>query len=261
MEFIKDIIYVNKMTGKKAMDLFLKNWLIIFTGLIYTTINLVAYIVASPFLFMPLLNIVAGIALYFLSVGLISSYLYILYSIIKYKKFEIKDIKTGFKVYFYEVSRVLFIGYIAGILAFRLVVPVLANSMGGYLDAATIINIIMIIVLVVINPLPEVIYQKGHTGLDGIRYTFEYTKENWIEWLIPNAILVGLLYIITGNTVTNLFSTGISVGSNLLSVKGIGLYLIGQIIFSFTMIYRGVLFDMLSTSTRRKRMFMRNTYK
>lgn len=261
MEFIKDIIYVNKMTGKKAMDLFLKNWLIIFTGLIYTTINIVAYIVASPFLFIPLLNIVAGIALYFLSVGLISSYLYILYSIIKYKKFEIKDIKRGFKVYFYEVSRVLFIGYIAGILAFRLVVPVLASSIGGYLDTATIINIIMIIVLVVINPLPEVIYQKGHTGLDGIRYTFEYTKENWIEWLIPNAVLVGLLYIITGNTVTNLFSTGISVGSNLLSLKGIGLYLIGQIIFSFTMIYRGVLFDMLSTSTRRKRMFMRNTYK
>lgn len=261
MEFIKDMIYINKMTGKKVIDLFMNNWLIIFTGLIYTTINIIGYFIASPFLFIPLLNIVAGIALYFLSVGLISSYLYVLYSIVKYKKFELKDIKRGFRVYFYEVSRVLFIGWIAGILAFRLVVPIISSSIGGYLDSGTIINIIMIIVLVVINPLPEVIYQKGHTGLDGIRYTFEYTKENWIEWLIPNAVLLGLLYIVTGSTITNVFSTGVSLGYNAFSLKGIGLYLIGQVIFSFTMIYRGVLFDMLSTSTRRKRMFMRNTYK
>ena len=261
MELIKDMIYINKITGKKAMDLFLKNWLIIFTGLIYTTINIVAYFVFSPLMYMPLLNIIAGIALYFLSVGLISSYLYIMHSIIKYKKFEFKDIKRGFKVYLYEVSRVLFIGWIAGMLGFRILVPVISGVVGGSLDSATITNIIMIIVFVVINPLPEVIYQKGHTGLDGIKYTFEYTQENWIEWLVPNAVLLGLLYIIAGSVVTNLFATGVSVGFNLLSIKGIGLYLIGQVIFSFTMIYRGVLFDLLSTSTRRKRMFLRNTYK
>ena len=84
-------------------------------------------------------------------------------------------------------------------------------------------------------------------------------KENWIEWLIPNVVLLGLLYLVTGNVLTSLFSTGLSI--NVLSIRGIVLYLIGQVIFSFTMIYRGVLFDILSTSTRRKRMFMRNTYK
>ena len=261
MEFLKDIIYINKITSKKALDLFLKNWMIIFTGLVYITINIVAIFVASPFLFIPILNIVVGVLLYFLSIALISSYFYILYSIIKYKKFEFKDIKRGLKVYLYEVSRVLFIGWIASILVFRLLVPILSSSLGGYLDPATITSILTIILLIVINPLPEVIYQKGYTGIDGIKYTFEYMKENWVEWLIPNAILIGLLYAVTGSTITNLFSTGISFNSNILSIKSIGLYLIGQVIFSFTMIYRGVLFEMLSTSTRRKRMFMRNTYK
>ncbi len=261
MEFLKDIIYINKITGKKALDLFLKNWMIIFTGLIYTTINIAAVFLASPFLSVPILNIVASVLLYFLAVALISSYFYILYSIIKYKKFEFRDIKIGLKVYLNEVIRILFVGWIASVIVFRLIVPILSNSLGGYLDSSTIINILMIVLLIAINPLPEVIYQKRYTGLDGVRYTFEYMKENWIEWLIPNVILIGLLYLVTGSTITSLFSTGINFNTNILSIKSIGLYLIGQVIFSFTMIYRGVLFETLSTSTRRKRMFMRNTYK
>lgn len=261
MEFLKDIIYINKMAIGKVSELFLKNWLVIFTGLIYVTITAVARIIAMPFMYLPILNIVAGVALYLLSAALLSSYFYILYNIIKYKKFEFKDIKRGYRVYLSEITRILFIGWIASIVVFDLVVPIITNSMGGYLTPSVLTNIIMICVLIALNPLPEVIYQKGYTGLDAIRYTFEYMKENWIEWLVPNVILLGALYLITGRVVTSLFSTGVNLGLGLLSIKDIGLYLIGQVIFSFTMLYRGVIFDILSTSTRRKRMFMRNTYK
>lgn len=261
MEFLKDIVYINKTVIRKATDLFLKNWLIIFTGLIYITITAVARVIAIPFFYIPIVNIVAGVILYLLSASLISSYFYVLYGIIKYERFEFRDIKRGFKVYLNEVTRVLFIGWIASIVVFNLIVPILSNSLGGYLDTQTIINIIMIIVFIAINPLPEVIYQKGYTGLDGIRYTFEFMKENWVEWLVPNVILLGLLYIVTGRIITSLFSTGISLNLSVLSIKDILFYLIGQVIFSFAMIYRGVIFNILSTSTRRKRMFMRNTYK
>lgn len=261
MEFIKDIFYINKTTMKKTLDLFLKNWLVIFTGLIYSMITLVAYVIASPFLSIPILNIVIGVLLYFLTVALISSYLYVLYSIVKCNKFELKDIKTGLRVYTYEVSRILFIGWIAGLLVFNFVLPIIVTSFGGTLEYTTLVNIVGLLVLIAINPLPEVIYQKNYTGLDGLRYTFNYMKDNWVEWLIPNAILLGLLYFITGSTITNLFPTGIGFNFNTISIQGIGLYLIGQVIFSFTMIYRGVLFNLLSTSNRRKRMFMRNTYR
>lgn len=261
MEFLKDIIYINKTAIKKAIDLFLKNWLMIFTGLIYITIMAIARIISVPFFYVPILNIVAGVIIYLLSASLISSYFYVLYGIIKYERFEFKDIKRGFRVYLNEITRVLFIGWIASILAFNLIVPILSNSLGGYLDPQTLTNIIMIIVFIAINPLPEVIYQKSYTGLDGIKYTFEFMKENWIEWVVPNVILLGLLYIVTGKVITSLFSTGISLSLGVLSIRDILFYLIGQVIFSFTMIYRGVIFDILSTSTRRKRMFMRNTYK
>lgn len=261
VEFLKDIIYINKMAGKKVYELFLKNWLIIFTGLIYSTITIVINIMLTPFFMIPIFNILAGFALYFISAALLSSYFYILYSVIKYQKFEFQDIKRGLRTYLYEITRILFIGWIAGMVAFNVVVPILSNSMGGYLSPTTLTNIITIIVLIALNPLPEVIYLKRRTGLEGIQYTFEYMKENWIEWMIPNIILLGLLYMVTGKIMISLFSTGISFNPSILTIRTLGLYLIGQIIFSFTMIYRGVLMEILSTSTRRKRMFMRNTYK
>lgn len=261
MEFLKDIIYINKMAINKVSELFIKNWMIIFTGLIYTTINLIAAIVLQPFFFIPLLNIVASVLLYFVSVALFSSYFYVLFNIIKYKRFEFNDIKRGIKVYFSELTRVFFIGGLASLIVLRMIVPILSNSLGGYLSSEAITNILMIIVLLALNPLPEVIYLKGRTGLDSISYSFEYMKENWIEWLIPNVILLGIMYLVTGTVVTKLFSTGIGLNFNILSLKGLALYLIGQVIFSFTMIYRGVLMEILSTSSRRKRMFMRNTYK
>lgn len=261
MEFIKDMIYINQMAIKKAVDLFGKNWMIIFTGVIYIAITVIANIMLAPFFMMPVINIIAGLVMYILSAALLSSYFYILYSVIKHKKFKFQDIKNGLRVYLYQITRVLFIGWIASIIVFRGIVPVIATSLRGALSPTTLTNIIMIIVLIALNPLPEVIYLKGRTGLDGIKYTFDYMKENWIEWMIPNIILLGLLYIITGNIITSLFSTGIGFNSSIFSLKGLILYLIGQVIFSFTMIYRGVLLDILSTSTRRKRMFMRRTYK
>ena len=171
MEFFKDIIYINKMAIEKVSELFMKNWLIIFTGLIYTTINLVAAIIMRPFFFMPVLNIVASILLYFVSIALFSSYFYVLFNIIKYKRFQFSDIKRGFKVYFYELTRIFFIGGIASLIVFRTLVPMISNSLGGYLSTSALTNILMIIVLIALNPLPEVIYLKGRTGLDSVKYS------------------------------------------------------------------------------------------
>ena len=261
MNFIKDIIYINKNTIKKSFEMFQKNWTIIFTGLIYLGITIIATLLLSPFFSVPVLNIVAGVLQYILYVAMLSSYLYILYNIIKYKKFNFKDFKLGYRVYLSSLIRIFFIGWIAEMIFIRGIVPMIAASSGGALDSGAIVVIINLLVLVVINPLPEVIYQKHYSGLDAIKYTFEYMKENWIEWLVPNIILLGLIYIVTGSIITNLFNTNIGLNLNIMSLKEIAIYFIGQAIFSFTMIYRGVLFELLSTSTRRKRMFMRNTYK
>jgi len=86
-------------------------------------------------------------------------------------------------------------------------------------------------------------------------YSIDFIKDNWFNWLLPNILFYGLLYYLTGNIITDLFATHLSFGFNF-GIPSIIKYLLGQGLFSFIMIYRGHLFKLLSTSTRRKRMFM-----
>ena len=90
--------------------------------------------------------------------------------------------------------------------------------------------------------------------LDGLAYSLDFARENIVNWFVPNLLMYGILYLVTGNVILNLFTTSLPfVGG---SPIGIGMYLLGQLLFSFVMVYRGHLYKILSTSNPRKRMFM-----
>ena len=119
-----------------------------------------------------------------------------------------------------------------------------------------ILNLIITFsVLILLNALPETLYQKALEPVDSITYSFDFIKENWFNWFIPNAIFYVILYLVTGQVITDIFATHINFRLSL-DMMDIIKYLAGQVIFSFIMIYRGYLYKILSTSTRRKRMFM-----
>ncbi len=255
MDIFKDLYYINSSTIKKTYNLLLKNWIIIFTGLIYVVLNIVLFSIIS-IVFRGILGILGGIVTAIATSAMISSYLYLLSLVIKDRKIDFEDFKYGFKVYIWKIYGVLVIGWLSSMVFNLIIVPFF--SMFIYRGALQMIISILLVVL--LNPLPESIYQKYYSAWDTVVYTFDFIKENWIEWLIPNTLFIIIIYLITGRILTNLFSIYLNFGFNL-SIKGIVLFLVGQVIFSFMMIYRGVLFELLSTSTRRKRMFMRNMYK
>ena len=116
-------------------------------------------------------------------------------------------------------------------------------------------TILQILILVLLNPLPETIYQKGYTAPNTFVYTFDFFKENWFNWIIPIGIFTILIYLVSGQMLTGLFNINIDFTFNF-SIVYLLRYLIGQTIFTFMMIYRGYLYKLLSTSTIRKRMFM-----
>lgn len=247
MNYIQDFIYVNKQTIEKSVQGISKNWAIIFTGLFYSTMSilvntLMGFIFAGPF------GIIGGFISYFVQSAIISNYLYLLYNIINYNRFNLNDFKQGFMYFIWKIYGVLFIIYLAQIL-----LSMLSNILG---TGAYILNLLIgLIALVVLNALPETIYLKSYSPTETLMYAFEFMKENWFNWLLPNILFIGLLYFLTGNLLIDLFNTGISFSMNL-SARTIFVYLAGQLIFSFMMIYRGNLYKLLSTSTRRKRMFM-----
>lgn len=238
---------INRQTLKKSINSLIKNWPIIFTGIVYTTIN-IAIISFVMTVFRGVLSIFAGIILAIVSASLISNYFYLLFNIINYNKITLQDFKDGFKQYLRKVYMIFFLAWIGSFLLYAV------RGLMGF-DPYVLNLIITFSILILLNALPETLYLKVLDPMDSIMYSFDFLKENWFNWLFPNAILYTILYLVTGRIVTNIFATHMSIGFGFDGMAWIR-YLIGQGIFSFIMIYRGHLYKLLSTSTRRKRMFM-----
>lgn len=247
LDILKDILYTNKKVSKNAIDSLYKNWLIIFTGLFYSLSTIILYMLLPHFW------ILAGLVLVIFTSALISNYLYLIDCIISRNKFDLQDFKEGFGVYLRKVWGISFIGWVASLIVNTFAMPIFSRSYYP-MGLGIILNFLAIILL---NALPEVIYQKNYNPWESITYTIEFIKDNWIEWFIPNIILAGILYLFTGKFLNGVFNYYIPFKFALAPSKVLILYFIGQIVFSFMMIYRGYLFEILSTSNRRKRLFMR----
>lgn len=247
MNLLQDIILVNKSTVKKSIKSFKKNWPIVFTGLIYTILNMIILVLLSTF-FRGILYILASFIMAIVSASLISNYLYLLFNIINHDRITIDDFKDGFKAFLRKVYGVFFIAWIGSYF-----LSALFNLLGD--NAMYLSRIISILILIALNPLPETIYQKYYSSFESIAYAFEFMKENWLNWILPNILFHYLLYLTTNTLLLDIFTTHLNFNFDF-SIKGMGLYLIGQVLFSFIMVYRGHLFKLLSTSTRRKRMYM-----
>ena len=246
-EILKDIMYINKASLNRTIKSFSKNWIIIFTGIIYTILNIAIYSLLS-LLLTGFLSILSGIVIAIITAAFISNYLYLLFNIINYDRISVQAFKDGFKYFLWKIYGVLFIAYLGSYL-----LSILSNMLG---NLSFIINMVIYLgILVFLNPLPETIYLKSYSSWESVQNAFEFMRENWFNWLLPNVIFFGALYLITGNILTNLFTTHLSFNM-VFSFRNIVLYIIGQGLFSFTMIYRGHLYKLLSGSTRRKRMFM-----
>lgn len=249
MNYLEDMIYVNKSALDKTLKSITKNWMIILTGFLYTIINLVLYSVLG-LLFRGPLYILSGIASALIMSSLVSNYSYLLFNIVNYNRLTMDNFKEGFTHYVRKIYGILFIGYI-GSLLLSFVLPILGSISAG-------LGFILALILgIALNALPETIYLKDYDAWESILYSLEFLKDNWINWLVPNVILYGAIYFITGEILLgNVFNTHLGFNFSTSPIY-VGRYLIAQTIFSFMMIYRGYLYRVLSTSTRRKRTFMK----
>lgn len=248
MDILKDFLLINKQTMEKTLKSLRDNWLIVFSGIAYILLTTIVSLIVFT-LFRGALGLIGGILIAVFSASLISNYLYLLYNIINYNSLRLQDFKDGFTYFLRKVYIVFFYGWIGSLLLsvfYRLLGP----------NAYVLSMIVNVSILILLNPLPESIYLKARDPMGSIIYAFDFMKENWINWLIPNLVFHGVLFYLTGNIITNLFTTNVNMrfGMDIISIAK---YLIAQVLFSFIMIYRGHLFKLLSASTRRKRMYMR----
>lgn len=246
-DILKDIKYINKTSLNRTIKSISKNWMIIFTGIIYTILNIAIFSLVNIFL-TGFLSILSGIVIAIITAAFISNYLYLLFNIINYDRLSVQAFKDGVTYFLRKIYGILFIGYLSSYL-----LSIVSNMLGSL---SFIINIAVYLgIFVLLNPLPETIYLKSYGSWESVQSAFEFMGENWLNWILPNVIFLGAIYLITGNVITNIFTTHLSFNMAF-SIRNIILYIVGQGLFSFTMIYRGHLYKILSGSTRRKRMFM-----
>jgi hypothetical protein len=100
--------------------------------------------------------------------------------------------------------------------------------------------------LVILNAAPEIIYSKRVSGgLDTIQRSFQFLQENWIEWFIPNALVLAGVWLVMNGTLPLLA----------LPFASVTVPVVAGALLHVVMVYRGFLFQLLDGTTHRQRMF------
>lgn len=249
MEIIQDLLITNKKVYKSTLAKLKNNPELLVIGVPYIVLLALGVMMASS------ISLIGGILLTVVTSAVFSSYLYVIDNIISKGKFHMDDIKDGFRVYFRKIYIIVLLFYLLNYGLSLFVYPLLGIIPFGYY----IIMLIRFAILLVFNPLPEMIYQKYHSEIDTIKSTLEFSKNNLVTWFVPNIIFMTLIWVLTtviSNVVMIIIpSVGGSVG---LSIQILISLILVQAVIGSVMIYRGELFNILSTSTRRKRLFKRH---
>ena len=186
------------------------------------------------------LGILGGFLLGLVSQACISSGLYLVKNMIDSGKTDFNDFARGFTVYLWDLITISFILWIP----MRLAGMALATIPNGLL----IYFCIQIALYILLNPVPELIYQSRTSGLELLGASYNFIVENWIEWLIPNILLA-----IGGYALLRLFESllfGLPAFIQLFLYSfGLGLFL------TYMMTFRGFLFAELHGTTRRSRIY------
>jgi hypothetical protein len=184
--------------------------------------------------------LVGGILLTAAAAACASSGLYLLENLVRRGTVTLSDFFTGFSVYLGEVLTIAFILWIPMMLLARVA---LTTPQGAFLWVA--VNVILYVLL---NAVPELIYQSRISGLALLSASYEFIVANWLEWFVPNILIATAGYLLI--PALNRLAVSLPDFLALLFVaSAFGLFV------AFFMIFRGVLFAELSGSTRRSRLF------
>jgi hypothetical protein len=238
MSTVQATLWIYAKALRRSWESLLKNWVVSFAPFAYAALlSILAFIVAS-------LGIIGGLVLGLASQACISSGLHLIKNIVESGRADLKDFINGFTVYLWELLGIAFILWIP--------MRVLAMALASAPNGGLIFALIQIAIYILLNPIPELIYQTRASGLGLISESYNFIVENWLEWLLPNIVLTIAGYLILN--ILNAITTGLpGVVQVFIITVGMGLCV------SYFMIFRGFLFAELYGSTRRSRAYRYKT--
>lgn len=234
MDTLKATLWVYRIACKRSAELVRENWAVVFAPFAYSVFLSVAAVFLLPFA-------VVGWMLFLLAVdACLSSALHLIENIVNSRKANVNDFFKGFTVYLWEIVRISFILWIP----MMVVRSVLAETPNG----AVIYLFIQMALYIILNVVPELMYQSRASGIEILGASYQFIIENWPEWFAPNILIMligwGVMRILDPLATT--FSTPVYV---FVMVSFVGLFL------TYLMIFRGLLFSELNGSNRRSRVY------
>ncbi|HKY09250.1 MAG TPA: hypothetical protein VJQ55_13450 [Candidatus Binatia bacterium] len=219
---------------KRSWECLRKNWIVSFAPLAYGIILAIIVSIVAP------LGLIGGLLFSLASQTCISSGLFLVKNMIDSNKADFNDFLNGFTVYLWELLGIAFILWIP--------LRVLAMALETAPNGALIYFLIKLALYILLNPVPEFIYQTRTSGLELISASYNFIVENWIEWLIPNLLLFAAGYVLLELIEPLLFGLPGFVALFLYAfIAGLGL--------TYFMTFRGFLFAQLHGTTRRSRLY------
>ncbi len=259
---IAGILGLYRAAAWSTVRSFTRGWITIIAVIVFSGLMVLATMVSAP------LGIAGGFLLGAINALLIGATLSLIEQSLKgMRTLGIQDVLGSFGRYFWDVIGV---GFVLWVPLLLLDVGMSANPYGGFISTAA-----LLLLFILLNPAPEVIYQTRHDSpLDVIKASYEFVLENWIEWFLPFVLVLAPLGL------SFFFSLSGRLG------RGAGLDFFQVVIVPFTLLtawlsylglpeevsaalvllmtpplavallcFRGHLFAVLSGSTRRQRLF------
>ena len=227
-------VWLYRTALRRSGESLLKNWVISFAPWAYAALLSIVASAVAP------LGIIGGLILGVAAQACISSGLYLIKNIVGSGRANIKDFTTGFTVYLLELLGIAFIIWIP--------MRVLAMGLASATNGGLIFALVQIALFILLNPLPELLYQTRSSGIALISESYSFIVENWLEWFVPNIVLTLAGYLIL--QILAMITSGLpAVVQMFITALGIGLYL------GYFMLFRGFLFSELYGSTRRSRVY------
>ena len=237
MKILQVTLWMYATALERSWQAVRKNWVVSLAPVVFGIILAVVGSLVAP------LGIIGGFIYSLVSAACASSGLYLIKNLVDSGKANFNDFLNGFTVYIWDVITILFI---VGI-------PMRVAAMGleSVANGALIYFLLRLGLYILLNAVPELIYQSRTSGLELIGASYNFIVENWLEWLIPNILFAVAGYFFLDFLGSLIFGLPLYLELFLYALfLGLGL--------AYFMTFRGFLFSELHGTTRRSRLYRYN---
>src|SRR5436190_12191683 len=223
--WLRDTAALYARVFRRGAQLALRNWWVGLVVIVYAVLLDVVAVLTAP------LGIVGGLLAYLALVACFSSWLSLVAQVIQTGRIRLEDVPTSFATYFGDLLNVGFVFWGLQLIWTYVLAPV------------PFVQVVFgLAVFVFLNAVPELVYVGRHAAAEVLGECYTFISATWIEWFPANLALVacvlGVLQLPDGPF-------------GLLGAVTFG------VVLYFAAIVRGLLFQELSTSSRRGREFWR----